>query len=280
MDFQELWDRRCPPEPWAEDTGIPWNEPGFSERMLAEHLSQDHDLASRRTETIDRHVAWLHEALPSNRGSRVLDLGCGPGFYLQRLAALGHDCEGIDFSPASVDHARKAALRENLPIRYRQEDLRRAEFGTGFDLVMMIWGEFNTFPPAVAADLLRRASAALGEGGRLLLELSSFDAIRDLGHSAPAWHSADSGLFGESPYLCLEENHWSEEQRVATKRYFIVDAASSRVSAHTASYRAYRDDEIRRLMHDAGLTQVTRYDSLAGDSAAGSSELVVYLAGR
>ena len=47
------------PAPWSEGDNIPWDDPGFSERMLAEHLSQQHDLASRRSETIDQHLDWI-----------------------------------------------------------------------------------------------------------------------------------------------------------------------------------------------------------------------------
>lgn len=42
---------------------------------------------------------------------RVLDFGCGPGYLLEKLAAKGVDCHGIDFSPESVDKARDR-LRE------------------------------------------------------------------------------------------------------------------------------------------------------------------------
>ena len=36
---------------------------------------------------------------------RVLDFGCGPGFLLEKLAARGVTCEGLDFSPDSVTAA-------------------------------------------------------------------------------------------------------------------------------------------------------------------------------
>jgi len=32
------------------------------------------------------------------RGPEVLDLGCGPGLYASRLARLGHECTGIDYT--------------------------------------------------------------------------------------------------------------------------------------------------------------------------------------
>jgi SAM-dependent methyltransferase len=47
------------------------------------------DAASRRPDTIDRSVDWLSNHLNLRRGGRVLDLGCGPGLYAERLAGPG-----------------------------------------------------------------------------------------------------------------------------------------------------------------------------------------------
>ena len=60
MELADIVARTPDPEPWSEGDKIPWNDPDFSERMLREHLSQDHDLASRRLEVIEAHVAWIH----------------------------------------------------------------------------------------------------------------------------------------------------------------------------------------------------------------------------
>ncbi len=49
-------------------------------------------------ETIDRFAA--------PRG-RVLDIGCGTGFLLERLAERGFSGVGIDLSPESVEHAQR-----------------------------------------------------------------------------------------------------------------------------------------------------------------------------
>jgi hypothetical protein len=55
MNLLDLIRRTGIPEPWSEGEKIPWDEPGFSERMLKEHLSQEHDAASRRSEKIGFH---------------------------------------------------------------------------------------------------------------------------------------------------------------------------------------------------------------------------------
>jgi hypothetical protein len=55
---------RGPLQAWGPDmVNLPWGDPAFRERMLREHLSQDHELASRRLETVERQVErivdWL-----------------------------------------------------------------------------------------------------------------------------------------------------------------------------------------------------------------------------
>ncbi len=59
MNLLDLVNRPIPPAPWSEGEKIPWNEPAFSARMLREHLSQEHDAASRRAAIIDRQVDWI-----------------------------------------------------------------------------------------------------------------------------------------------------------------------------------------------------------------------------
>ncbi len=48
-------------------------------------------------ETIDRFAG---------HGGRVLDIGCGTGFLLEKLAERGYSGIGVDLSPESVEHAR------------------------------------------------------------------------------------------------------------------------------------------------------------------------------
>jgi len=165
MNLLDIVDRQRIPRPWAEGEKIPWDDPEFSKRMLKEHLSQAHDAASRRSEIIDVHVGWIHNHVLKGEPTRVLDIGCGPGLYTQRLARLGHQCTGIDFSPASIAYAREQAERAGLDCEYVQADIRTSDFGEGYDLMMFIFGEFNVFRPAEAKDLLTKAHRALVPNG-------------------------------------------------------------------------------------------------------------------
>ena len=60
MTLHDLILNSEPLTPWAEGEKIPWDDPEFGARMLSEHLSQNHNAASRRTDKIDQHTSWIH----------------------------------------------------------------------------------------------------------------------------------------------------------------------------------------------------------------------------
>ena len=278
MNLVDILARKSPPEPWAEGDNIPWSEPGFSRRMLREHLTQSHDLASRRSEKIDAHVDWIHRNVLSGRPTKILDLGCGPGLYSSRLARLGHRCVGIDFSPASMEYAKEQAASEDLSCGYLHADIRFTEYGFGYGLAMLIFGEFNVFKPADAARILAKAHAALGEGGTLLLEAHTDEAIREFGQRPASWHSAESGLFSDSPHLCLQENSWDADAGVVTRRYFIVEASTGEASRYAQSLKAYTNEQYRAVLEGAGFVDVRFHPSLMGREDASQSDLLVVTA--
>ena len=262
MNLIDITRRRAVPQPWVEGEKIPWNDPDFSQRMLQEHLSQEHDAASRRLRTIDDHVEWIHTQILSGKGGRILDLGCGPGLYTSRLARLGHTCLGIDFSPASVAYAREHAITEKLPCQYVQQDIREADYGEGYDLVMLIFGEFNVFKPSDAYVILSKAARALKSGAYLLLEAFKFPAVQEMVAQPKSWYTAQSGLFSDKPHICLIENFWDAEMKVATERYFIIDVESGSVNPQAASTQAYTDQEYRELITEAGFGEIVFYPTL------------------
>jgi SAM-dependent methyltransferase len=264
VELIDLLRRDMQPEPWTEGEKIPWSDPDFSRRMLREHLSQQHDAASRRTRILRQHVDWIHRTVLQSKPGRILDLGCGPGLYTSRLARLGHTCTGIDFSPTSIAYAIEEARKKSLACTYRLQDLRRADFGRGYNLVLFVFGEFNVFRPEEARKILTKAYRALVPGGALLLEVSTFDAVEQMGEQPSMWYAEDSGLFSDKPHLCLMESFWDEARSVATERYLIVDAQTAAVQRYASSTQAYTDDHFRSLLAGAGFREVSFHAALTG----------------
>lgn len=264
MHVVDIVNRNPNPGPWSEGDNIPWNEPEFSQRMLAEHLTQAHNAASRRFEIVDAHVDWVHRQLLKQKPSRVLDLGCGPGLYSNRLAQLGHRCTGIDFGPASIAYARGTAQGESLTAEFVHADLRQADFGRGYDLAMLIYGEFNIFNADDARHILQKTERALQSGALLLLEPHTYAAVRNFGHAPAHWSSSTGGLFSAQPHLVLTESMWQPDTQTTTRRYFVVDAATGGVTRYAQTFQAYTIAQYRQLLAESGFEIIDILPALGG----------------
>lgn len=249
--------RAAVPVPWSEGDNIPWNDPAFSARMLKEHLSETHDAASRSPERIKRHTRWIHREVLKQKPSRILDLGCGPGLYTSRLAAMGHDPWGIDFSPASVEFANKETTLE-----HRLGDIRVMDYGENNDLVMMLYGEINSFKPSDILNILTRARSSLAPDGKLLLEVHAVDTVERMGTVPQSWRALESGLFSDRPHILLEESFWDDNDGIATVRYIVIDAATSEVTRFAQSIQFQGSLDFEDMFAQTGLRLVTVAPSL------------------
>lgn len=52
------------------------------------------------------------------KGSRLIDAGCGEGYYTVKLAENGYSVAGVDLSRAAADLAARKAAREGLPYAF------------------------------------------------------------------------------------------------------------------------------------------------------------------
>ena len=274
----DIIDRNPIPEPWSEGDNIPWNEPGFSERMLKEHLTQEHDAASRRFEIIEQHVRWIHQELLGGKPGKLLDLGCGPGLYASRLTRLGNQVTGVDYSPASIAYAKAQADQQRQKINYIQGDIRDVDYGRHYDNAMLIFGETNVFKPVDIRKILRKISVALKAGGKLILEPHTFEAVKNIGLTTPSWYAVDKGLFLPDPHLVLTEYFWDAEQNAATIRHFAVEAATRNVIRYVQSMQAYTDEEYRLLLSETGFKDIHFFPSLKGIPDPEQESLIVITA--
>jgi SAM-dependent methyltransferase len=243
--------------------------------MLREHLSQDHDLASRRSEKIDAQIEWLsREILPTH--ASVLDLGCGPGLYTSRLAALGHTCVGVDFSPASIEYAWSQAVNASLDCTCVLEDLVSANFGTGFDAVLLLYAEFNTFPRREAEQLLLGSREPLKPGGRLVLEVHTAEQVRQLGIGAPSWYVRERGLFADDPHLCLIDCAWDGAVRASAERFTVFCSGSDRPRTFVCTTQAYTASAYEERLESAGFTSIqSRVSPADTESDAGAALMMI-----
>ena len=205
-----------------------WDDPHISARMLALHLDPEEPLASRPHEFIDRSVDWLIPALHLVPGSRLLDVGCGPGLYAHRLARQGIEVWGIDVSGRSLDYARRVAKEEGLPALFRRGNYLAADIGSGHDAAILIYEDFCALSPTQRATLLGRIRAALRDGGRLLFDVTSSARFAQFTENIVTAPNLMDGFWAEAPYTGTCETWTYPELRLVLDRYTIETATSTR----------------------------------------------------
>ncbi len=89
-----------------------WVDDYISTQLLEVHLNPDIELTGRNETTISSTIKWILNKVPGDR-LNILDLGCGPGLYTEKLAENGHTVTGMDFSPNSISYARATAEKKS-----------------------------------------------------------------------------------------------------------------------------------------------------------------------
>jgi 2-polyprenyl-3-methyl-5-hydroxy-6-metoxy-1,4-benzoquinol methylase len=99
--------------------------------------------------------------LSARPGSQVLDVGCGSGRMMRRLAELGWQVHGLDFDPKAVEAAR------NLGLEVRLGTLEEQNYEEGsFDAIIMNHVIEHVPDPL---ELLKSCKRVLKPGGKLVL---------------------------------------------------------------------------------------------------------------
>lgn len=70
-----------------------WTDRHIAKQMLKLHLDATNDAASRNDKTIDSTVEWIDSVIPEK--SSIIDLGCGPGLYSERLSQKNMRSRGL-----------------------------------------------------------------------------------------------------------------------------------------------------------------------------------------
>ncbi len=116
---------------------------------------------------------WREEILaylPSDRKLKILDVGCGSGFFTILLSKMGHEVVGTDLTPEMVRASIQLAQEEQASCEFLQMDAENLEFeNETFDVVIsrnLTW----TLPDAEQA--YKEWIRVLKKGGVLL----NFDA--------------------------------------------------------------------------------------------------------
>lgn len=225
------------------------------------YLKSDGDVVENAAITraeIDRLVA----ATALTPKDRVLDVCCGQGRHSLELARRGfRHVSGIDRSRYLIRLARQRAEAAGTPVEFQEGDARAMRVPEmSHDLVMLMGNSFGYFA-SEDDDLrvLRRALRALAPGGRIYLDLTDGDWMRE-NFERRSWEWIDQHHF-----VCRERSLSSDGTRLISREVFVHDERGV-IADQFYAERLYNRAGIGQLLEQAGFRDIRYHGPLSADS--------------
>ena len=224
-----------------------WTDEYISKELLKCQLDDFSDGASRKPEKREKILNFLRENIKP--GSKILDLGCGPGLIDFELGRLGHNILGIDFNLESVNYANKNKKLENIEYIYKNyltEDLKGK-----FDVILMIYCDFGALIPEEQKTLLEKIHDLLKDDGLFIFDVfkTSDRNYKQTNKSFKRWSFSNGNDFwNKEPYLFLEEAKVFKKENAVGRRYFIINPNSNTEKEFILWDQYYDENSIGSLL--------------------------------
>lgn len=262
LNLAALRELQQPPAPFTPGEPLFWDDPHISMQMLAFHLDDSIDAASRSLKTIDLSLIWIVDMLGLKPGDAVLDLGCGPGLYASRLAAKGLRVTGVDYSRRSIAYASDYARQHGLDITYRYQNYLELADENQYDAALLIFGDFCPLNPEQRVTLLANVRRALKPGGCFVLDVSTRECRNKHG-SRNSWRALESGFWKLDPHLLLEEGFDYPGQNIWLDQAVVIEE-NGKMWVYRMWFQDYIPETITAELQAGGFTVESLWGDLTG----------------
>lgn len=252
-----------------------WTRPHLAKQMLANHLDPQSDRASYRFDAIEQVVSWIDLKVKLS-GKRVCDLGCGPGLYAQRFAALGAEVTGVDFSNHSLSYAKSELQKNKLAIQYLHADYLEDNLPTGFDLVTLIFTDLCVLSPERRVILLDRMRGMLNPGGKVVLDVVGMADFSSKVELTQIEDRLMNGFWADGQYVGIKRTFVYPEDCVSLDQYLIVEPHESWEIFNWTQY--YTPASLEAELRSSGFFIGEMVGSLKGSPLEKDSEFIGVIA--
>lgn len=239
-----------------------WTDEYISKQMLQYHLNESVDISSRKGQFIQKSVDWMIQRFQIDDNKSIVDFGCGPGLYTNKLAKRGAVVTGIDFSKRSLEYAAKIAESSCLTVDYIHCDYLRFETEKQFDLISMIYCDFCALSPKQRKHLLGIFHKILKEDGAILLDVHTLNAFRNKKEVAGYAFNYMNHFWSSEDYFCFYNTFLYEEKKVSLDKYTIIKKTSTNVIYNWLQF--YSKEAIIREFKENGFEVKEIYSNVAG----------------
>ena len=251
------------PEPFECYTAAElWANEHVSKRMLELHLDPESGLASRKKEFVDRSADWIADRAGVGEGTRICDFGCGPGLYATRWAERGALVTGVDFSPRSIDYARKAAAQKGLSIDYVLRNYLEFSPDKGFDLMTMIFVDLCALSPEQRGVIYGKFRDHLEEGGAAILDVLSLNHYESVEEGSSYEYCEGDGFWSPDAHYVFLNVFKYEREKLVLYKHSVIEESRSRVVYNWL--QCFSRESLEAELRESGLGVEDYYSDVAG----------------
>ena len=274
MNFKDLIRISNTPDLYEPGDAIMWTDEYIARQLLEMHLNPEIDAATRTPPSIENTLEFIIKFC--NRPEmKILDLGCGPGIYTEKLSLKGHHVTGIDFSKNSIRYAAQRASEKQLDINYICQDYLEINYQDQFDLIMLIYTDFGVLIPEERDKLLSLIHAALKPGGIFIFDVLNDRNVDQKFQDHRSWLVENGGFWMNSPYLELIQGIHYEDERVFLKQHTIIsEYEACRTYRFWIHY--YKAKDLIPILHEKGFNNIETDEKVLPQSDLWNGENVTF----
>eukprot|EP00730_Choanoeca_flexa_P008505 TRINITY_DN12498_c0_g1_i1.p1 TRINITY_DN12498_c0_g1~~TRINITY_DN12498_c0_g1_i1.p1 ORF type:complete len:680 (+),score=145.97 TRINITY_DN12498_c0_g1_i1:361-2400(+) len=243
-----------------------WWETLFDEMYLKTDgdVVEDDSITSEEVDTI-------LNCLSLNEGAVLLDLCCGQGRHLLRLAQIRPDLHlfGIDQSDFLITTAKKRAIvAGSKNVTFCVGDCSNLPYpSTSFDAVVCMGNSFGYFDrESMDAVVLKEVHRVVKASGQFLLDLTDGHYMKT-NFSPRSWEWIDSNTF-----VCRERQLARDGRRLIS-REVITSTKTGVIRDQFYAERLYTFNELEATLSAQGFESTTQTDVLTGDKSERNQDL-------
>ena len=223
-----------------------WFEDLYDDFRMATGFGQVSD------ERTKREVDFICDVLELPREAQVLDLFCGAGRHSLELARRGYAATGVELNPDYLKLANELSEGEHNPPNFIQGDVRRVDFGVGYDAVVIMFNSFGYFNDEEDKLVLAKIFDALKERAKFLIEVLNKD-----------WMIRNFTEIGESEIRGIRVEEKRRFDVLTSRINFIIERyEKDRVITKEGSWRVYSANELKNVLEAIGFRFIAGYSNL------------------
>lgn len=224
----------------------------------------------------DETAKYVADILSENgiKKGILLDLACGTGTMSVQMAKRGYEVIGIDNSPEMLSEAREKAYEAKEDILFLCQDMCDIDLYGTVECTICLLDSLNHLESEEELLAAFKGVSLFTVPGGLLI----FDVNTQYKHKYVLGNN--TFVYDNDDVYCVWQNEYDDESKTVEifLDFFEEENGLYRRSSEYFTECAFSDETIRRLLKEAGFSNVKAYGELSRNAPSETEERIFYVA--